>query len=255
MHCYAITLFCYATIFDNELIGDDRDFINSWPEITSIQSIPKLLSGNLPEVHQGTYRPIRSLLYLFSYQLWETNVVGYHIFSLIVHVSCVLLVYKIALKLSENRIVSILSAVLFSIHPIHVEAVTFVTASYDTAAFVFLLASFYIFIITKPKINNFSLGLFLLALLTNETTYIFPLILSAYLFFISRYPFKKILLATRYYWFLLIVVVFIRFGLLSITSRSEYLGGSFLSAQLVSIKAIVYALYLMIFPLKRLLKK
>lgn len=250
-----VSLLSYITIFDNELIGDDRDFIENWTTIQQTSAIPKLLAGDVPESHMGVYRPVRGVLYFFTYQIWGENVFGYHLHSVITHTFVSLLLYWVILKLSpQNKTVAFLTSLLFASHPIHTEAVSFITASFDTTAFVFMMASFGFYLnFRKSKLGRdlkISTLLYLLAMGTNEVTYVYPIILGIYHLLFDKVAVKKYFELTKQIWLVFGGMFLLRFGVLHITTRSQYAGGSFWLAQLISLKAVLWYLYLTFLPVK-----
>jgi len=249
------TFLSYLTIFDNQLIGDDRDFILNWPALSNPTSIPGLLAGDLPEVHAGTYRPVRSLLYLGYFQLWGSNTLGYHIHSFSVHVFVTVLLFFISRKIAPNQpLFAFLVSILFGTHPIHLEAITFITASLDTTAFAFMLLSFYLYLnyldTRNSKFRNSAIILYLLALGTNEITYVYPLLLVLYHWLFSKVDRNALISLTKPFFIVLLAMAILRFGVLQITTRSGYAGGSFLLAQLISLKAFLLYLYLLLIPIQ-----
>lgn len=245
----SLTLLSFLTKLDNELIGDDRDFITNWPAIQQVGSLPQLLTGDLPAAHQGNYRPVRSLLYLFYYQLSGTNTLGYHLHGLGVQVINSLLVYGIVRKLTSSKsYLPFFTGVLFSTHPIHLEAISFITASFDTTAFAFLFGSFYLYLGNKAHQQRWAILLYLLALGTNEITYIFPLLLVIYHYLFHPLSLRRLRSRIWPYVILLGIFLGIRFFGLDIETRGEYAGGSFYYTQLISVKAIVLYLKLLLVP-------
>ncbi|OGE30355.1 hypothetical protein A2631_01105 [Candidatus Daviesbacteria bacterium RIFCSPHIGHO2_01_FULL_44_29] len=251
-----LTVLGYINILPNQLVLDDTSFITDWEQIRSFKNLPDLLTGNVPQIHQGIYRPIRSVLYLIYYSLWGTNPFGYHLHSLAVHLVSTLLVYLIVKKLVEagkitnSSLIPFLTALLFGLHPIHTESITYIAASMEMTGVVFMLASFYFY----QKARNFiACAIFaVLAFFTYEMTVTLPLLIALYEFFILQTPVKKLLRRGKRILgiFGLVASFFvIRIWILNIPlARGEYLGYSFYATQLVMMKVYVMYITKLLFP-------
>ncbi|HOY09143.1 MAG TPA: tetratricopeptide repeat protein [Candidatus Omnitrophota bacterium] len=141
---FFVTLLAFSNIFGNQFVLDDFDFIAHWPLIRDLRNFPRFFVEYIPPDGQpGVYSPLKTLWHALNFQLWGQEVFGYHLVSLFIHGAGIWLVYQIAYELLRRRDVSFWTALVFAVHPAHVEAVTFMTASVDTLGIVFLFASFY----------------------------------------------------------------------------------------------------------------
>ncbi len=252
-----LTLLAYSNIFQNKLLLDDNSFISEWEQIRHFSSLPDLLTGNVPPVHQGVYRPIRSILYLIYYQLFGTNPLGYHLHSILVHLISTILVYFIILFLVKTlKLKSLLSyylpfltSLFFGLHPIHTEAITYIAASMEMTGVVFFLASFFMYQKNKKPL---SILFALLAFFTYEMTLTLPFVLLAYDFSIRKLVLKRKLSDLKAYlpYFLGILIFFlIKLIFTHNLNRGEYLGGSIYLTALVMLEAFVKYLELLILPI------
>ncbi len=228
-----VTILTYINIFQNGFAYDDEDFIVNWPLIKSAQNIPDLLMGDLPTLHRGVYRPVRSLIYVFSFKLWQLNPFGYHLQTILIHLSAVILVYLITLHLTKNKLLAFGTSLLFAVHPIHTEAVTYITASFDTIAIDLYLLAFYIYIKIErysPKTVGFYLISFLLTLISYfiyEVAITFLPLIIIYDFIFKRIDRKNLFEKLKiYYLYTIAVVVYlvVRFWVMQIGNRADYLG-------------------------------
>ena len=198
-----LTGLSYSNIFQNEFIWDDPGFIKQWETIRSFKNIPKLLQGDTPLDHASVYRPVRGIFYTISYHLWgQENPLGYHIQSLLIYFGIIILVYLITqmvigswllvhrkkqstnYQLPTTNQIPFITALLFALHPIHVEAISFITASFDTIGILFFFLAFYLYIKfqQQKRILFYLLSLLssLLAFFTYEMTLVLPLGLMLY---------------------------------------------------------------------------
>lgn len=138
-----------------------------------------------------------------NFYFHDYGVVGYHVTNLLLHMFNGYLVYRIfysilSLKHFEGKlpnrykgIISTLSAIIFVVHPMQVNAVTYIvqrTASL-AAAFYFLAILYYIKYRTENKKRHFLLTILfiILAMFTKENTITIPfmLILIEFMFFLG----------------------------------------------------------------------
>jgi len=255
----AATFLVYSNIFSNQFVGDDLDFIVHWPTIESFSNLKPVLLGTNPTEHIGTYRPLRNIFFMISYHFFGTNPFGYHTVSLTTHLLTTLLVYLIVRRLSPLSPLPALTALLFGLHPIHTEAVTFVTASYDSIGILFALTSFYLYLLSgqKRKTKNqliayyLSLNTGVLALFTNEATLVLPLIISLhyYLYRLKKFTHPRQFKPIFPYIIVAAAYLFIRTQLVKILLRGTYQAGSFATTMLTSLKAILEYLVTYLVPL------
>jgi len=100
--------------------------------------------------HAGHYHPLTWLSFALDYQLWGMNPVGYHLTNVLLHGANAVLFYFVCLQLFKAdtikpitdiwlRMTATLAALLFSIHPLRVESVTWATERRDVLSGCFLL--------------------------------------------------------------------------------------------------------------------
>src|SRR5262245_62810201 len=90
-------------------------------------------------------------------------------------------VYLVALALTQRRLTAIAAAVLFVVHPIHVEAVAWISSRKDLVAAAFVLPGFLAYLKYRQRGTMtwylVSLLLFLFALLGKLSVVAFPVVL------------------------------------------------------------------------------
>lgn len=164
-----------------DFIWDDRGLIfGDW----SVQKggVAKFFQPSywreIPEQSRGRFRPLRAVFFTVDYELYGENPAGYHVTNILFHFGCSLLLFMVARKLGLGGIPSLVAALLFSLHPVHTESVTWIKNRSDLIATFFVLASFYAFLAGRAVA---SLLLFVPALLSKETALAYPVILALYL--------------------------------------------------------------------------
>lgn len=74
------------------------------------------------------YRPVKSLTLHLDYLLWGWNPLGFHLTNVLLHAVACALVAGALLSLGRSRAAALVGAAWYALHPIHVEAVAWVTA-------------------------------------------------------------------------------------------------------------------------------
>lgn len=243
----------YFNIFSNQFAYDDKDFFLNWQGIKSVD-IDLFFTGDAPMYFHHAYRPIRSVIQSVVYQFSNTNPFGYHVFAIVIHFLNVVLVYLISKKIL-NKIIGLISAVVFAVLPIHTMSVTFMAAIFNTIGILFLLISFYLYILFQEskdkKYFYSSLILALIAFFTYELTLILFLLIILY-----DLCFKRITKSQIKYYFSYfsgaILFLIIRFYVLKDIYIEKFLTEiGFFSRMLTMSQAFIKYIYLTIinFPL------
>ncbi len=92
--------------------------------------------------------------FMLDYKLWGLNPVPYHIENIFWHLLNVLLLYFLLMRLVKKRGVAFITAMLFAIHPMHVESVAWISERKDVLYTFFLLLCLHSYIsyvkVTRP---------------------------------------------------------------------------------------------------------
>ena len=159
---------------------DDDLYVTANPAVQSISfaNVRTIFSS----FFIGHYQPLTMLSYLFEFHFSGLNASGYHLTNLILHVLNCLLVFGLVFLLTGKRSVAWITAVLFGIHPMQVEAVAWISERKNVLyAFFFLSAVIsYLYYLNKGralKYYYFSLILFALSLLSKSMAVTLPLVL------------------------------------------------------------------------------
>lgn len=137
--------------------------------------------------YHGQYGPVNQYEFLFIYSVFGYNPLPFHLYSLLFHIGSSLLVYFLIIKIFkvttrikiQNEIeIAFFTALIFSIHPMNVEAVAWISAvKIINYAFFYLAASYvYILFIEKKHFGYYILTilLFTLSFGGKEQAVIFP---------------------------------------------------------------------------------
>ena len=166
-----LILLVYFNALGNGFVSDDWGFIND-PAISHIKS----LIPNPPYINFN----LRVILIFFINQLFGLNPFFFRLPNVLAHLGSAILIFALVRKLSGATVATI-SAVLFAVHPILTEGVTWISGGGYSLYTFFLLASLFSYIHGSIKKHYYlSILLFYLALLSSEKAIVFPLILVVY---------------------------------------------------------------------------
>ncbi|MFH0861617.1 MAG: tetratricopeptide repeat protein [Candidatus Altiarchaeota archaeon] len=244
-----VTFVAYSNILQNGFAYDDSDFIVDWQLIRDPQNLPQILSGAVPPGHEGVYRPLRGVFYVLDYWLWGPSAKWYHLQSILIHLACTILVYLIALEIGGNKAVAFMTSLVFGVHPIHTESISFTTTSLDIIGVVFFFTSFYLYL-KALRVKNASAyhagsAIFALAaFFTYELTLTLPFMMLLHHVSFRRNKHRDGIAKFAPYFASLSAYLFIRFVILGITGRGAYFAGSFYHTMLTMAKA--FALYVLL---------
>lgn len=86
-----------------------------------------------------TYIPLTLLSYSLEYHFFKLNPFIYHLNNILLHLCVVILVFVVAKRFGLNQAASAWAALIFAIHPMHVESVAWVSERKDVLCAVFYL--------------------------------------------------------------------------------------------------------------------
>ena len=178
-------LLVYFNSFQNELIynWDDGAYVYENPYISSLNwnNIKAIFTSFYP----GNYHPLTLLLNVLIYHFVGNESFLYHFVQFIFHVLNTFLVYKFISLLQNKKWISIGVALLFAVHPMHVESVAWISEMKDVLyTFFFLLAliTYHYYVNKSDKKTKWyllTIFLFILSLLSKPSAVIFSVVLLA----------------------------------------------------------------------------
>lgn len=179
-----LTCFAYLNTLDNGFVWDDGYFVGYTPYVQWQDHLPQILTGLSPMSYGQVYRPVRSIAYIINYQLYGENPRLYHLQSLLVYLAIITVVWLYARRLFSSPWPTTITALVFALHPLHTEAVSWITASFDTIGilFFFLALLFY----HQPERSRLHRLFVFLAFFTYELTFVIIPILIAYQWLLQR---------------------------------------------------------------------
>lgn len=130
------------------------------------------------------YRPVFTLYLMLGWQLFGTNAFGWHLANILMHLIAVYFAFKIMEKITGDYKLAGIATVLFAIHPLRSESVAWISGCTDLFLALFLLPSFYNYMLYREsgKQRNliWALLLFFLAAFSKEPAVALPIMIIAY---------------------------------------------------------------------------
>lgn len=211
----------YANSLNNTFLWDDNDSIVNNSYIQNWDNIPKFFTENLISGSgqiTDYWRPVLLVSFALDYQFWELNPFGFHLTSTLMHIFVAWLAYICLRKIVHihtpkedlfigefsffKDILPLISALLFLIHPINTESITYIAGRADPLSSIFTFISIISYLNYRQKNNppflNYqhggylyisSLIFFIFGLMTKEQVILLPLLITALEFIIIQ---KKI---------------------------------------------------------------
>jgi tetratricopeptide (TPR) repeat protein len=167
---------------DNEQIVENQD-LRSWDNLargftTDVWAFRERGDNVNVPAPLPYYRPLFTAMLTVEYNLFGLQPQWWHLVSLILHVICSIEVFYIILLLSRRKSVAMIGSMLFAVHPVHTESVSWISGMTDPLFGVFFLAAFYFYLkqreegaasAQKQKYLAASLLLFIVAAFAKET--------------------------------------------------------------------------------------
>ena len=209
----------------------NSDFVN-WDDETYIEEnvlIQDLSKRNIKTMFRpgryliGNYHPVTELSFAINYAFSELNPVGYKATNILLHLLNTVLVFFLFYQIGKkNILVAGIVSLLFGIHPMHVESVSWISERKDLLyTFFYLLALIsYLHFLTREKRKFYFLAvlLFLLSVLSKAQAVTLPLVLMLIHFWYQKTKLSKItLLLTPF------LVISLIFGLIAIQAQDQAL--------------------------------
>jgi hypothetical protein len=181
-----LTFVIYLPVFDNGLLAwDDNNYIRDNSLIYSFD-LGKIFTTDV----MGNYHPLTILVMSVTYHLFGLSPDGFHGVNLLSHVLNTALVFFVIRKLSRQDIIALVAALLFGIHPIHVESVAWAAELKDLLYTFFFLSAYRVYLsyMNKPGAGQYLLCLLLfgLAMLSKAMAASLPVVLLLTDFFCRR---------------------------------------------------------------------
>jgi len=159
-------IIAFAAIVHSTSINNDFTNYDDDKNITENIDITGLSANNIKTFftkdYMGVYVPVTMLSYAVDYKLWGMDAHKFHLTSLIIHLLNVCLVFYLILLILnlqsrnfgiEGLTVATVTALLFSIHPINVEGIAWLTSRSSLLYSFFYLSALIFYIKSTPPLT------------------------------------------------------------------------------------------------------
>lgn len=215
------TLLLYIPSLQNDILTgwDDGEYIYNEDITTfSLQNIANSFSS----YYLGMYQPLAIISYMINHLIAGDSPFIYHFTNLLIHLINVFLVFILIYRLKKNSTVALVISLIFAIHPVQVEAVAWISTRSSNMYAMFYLAALITYLkFIQNRLNRkhyfYTLGLFVLSLLSKSMAVTLPIILLLFDWYYTEKINRKAVLE-KIPFFLLSVV----FGIITIDAASAY---------------------------------
>jgi protein O-mannosyl-transferase len=189
-----VTFVVYSGSLSFDFVWDDWPQIVNSPIIQAWSNLPRAFTSDLwyhVARHQVYYRPLFVAWSMLNYTLFGLRPWGWHLGAVLLHVGAVASVFWLVRRLGLEYWTAALAALIFALHPVHIEPIAWVSAASDTMVTIFAVLAFGAFLNgrdskCKPEQRKrvawwvASLALLACALLTKEMAVMFSALVGIY---------------------------------------------------------------------------
>jgi Tfp pilus assembly protein PilF len=224
---YGVTL-GFGFVWDDEFLIIDNRHLEDWSELpTNLTS--DFFRKTRDTSYIGYWRPVVTLSYMADRFFFDDRPWGFHLRNVVLHMLASCLVLLVANRVSPRREVAFGAALLFAVHPVHVESVAWISGRTDLYCALFALLALGLDLEHSRKPRWFfrvgSVACTALALLAKEMGAVVPamVFLRAWLLpgeDAERGSFKAAIRAAWPHALVLLAYVVVRFALLGIATEA-----------------------------------
>lgn len=176
----------YLNSFPGAFVQDDTVIVLNNPLV----SAPDLITIFRTEYwhgvdNNGLYRPLTILSLALNRMMFGPEFWGYHLVNILLHAGVSIMFWRVLLRWNFPALMCGLSAALFAVHPIHVEAVDLIVGRSESLSVFFLLTALWFGREPGRRPPFFVCSSFLLALLAKENAITFLAIMPVFDLFSS----------------------------------------------------------------------
>jgi hypothetical protein len=190
--CVLVLIFLlYVPSLNNYLMGDDFEWLNSvyqgWQR-----------PGQLLEKINNFYRPLVKLSYLLNYTFFGTKVFHYNMFTVLLHLANLWLLFLLVFRLFGRTLPSVLIVLAFGTSAYYSEVTLWAAGRPDSLMMLFFLGALLLLAYhpfsergMPPGKHALLIGLAVGALSAKESWVILPFFALAFLWLVRKIPLKK----------------------------------------------------------------
>lgn len=192
----ALTAVAFHPVLQNGFVNyDDPGYITQNPNVKSGLSI-KSLQWAFSSVEQSNYHPLTWISHIIDYQLFGANPFFHHLIGLLIHICSSVMLFLLLRRSTNSVWKSYFVALVFALHPLHVESVAWASERKDLLSGLFWMLTLYSYIIYRESEKRpfyfITLVLFTLGLLSKPMAITLPFVLILF----DYWPLRRITLGS-----------------------------------------------------------
>jgi protein O-mannosyl-transferase len=130
-----VTFIAYVPSLGGQIIWDDDWYVTK-PSLQSLHGLWRIWTD--PGATEQYYPLLHSIFWV-QHGIWGDNPIGYHWVTLLAHIVSTLLFFRVLRRLSIPG--AWLAAMVFALHPVHVESVAWITEQKNTLSMICFLSA------------------------------------------------------------------------------------------------------------------
>jgi protein O-mannosyl-transferase len=189
---YARTL-SFAFVYDDPLQIVNNPLIHAW------RYVPRYFTEDVwGGVNRGVpgnyYRPVFLLWCRLNDALFGSHASLWHLTTVGAHLLVCVLVYYLTLRLVRDRLTAGIAALIFGLHPIHIEGVAWISGVTEPLLGIFFIGAFLAYLRARERGSRggrwlvLSLFLYVLGMLEKETSLMLPVVIGVYEWLYGEVP-------------------------------------------------------------------
>ena len=169
----AVVLICYANSLGNGFVFDDQFLVPAYGRIRSLSQLVQTLLES--------YRPMRNISYGIDFLVWGMKPFGFHLTNVLIHAANTVLVFLLIRRFSAKLSAAVVAGLIFAVHPIQTDSVSYVSGRRDILFTLFYLAAFHAYLTYREKASRtwffLFLGFWVLSLMSKEMAVTLPVVI------------------------------------------------------------------------------
>ena len=159
---------------------DDQEYVTKNPRVQN-GITQSNIAWALTATHFANWHPLTWLSYMVDYELYGLNAGGYHLTNILFHLLNTLLLFFLLSRMTGTIGKSAFVAVLFALHPLHVESVAWVSERKDVLSTFFWLLTIWAYInyVKLPSVRKYIVVVvfFILGIMSKPMVVTLPFVL------------------------------------------------------------------------------
>ena len=180
---YAATM-SFGFVFDDHVLVVQNDSIRSWRYLPGYFA-SHIWSFRYPHLLSNAYRPFFLIWLRLNDALFGQHAWGWHLSLVVAHIAVTYLVYRLGLRLMRDTWSAVAAALIFGLHPVHVETIAEAAWADQALSTLFMLGALLTYCRSRESGSRrgwlaASLALTAAALLSKESALMLPVLVSGY---------------------------------------------------------------------------